>query len=306
MIIVITLLAISYSSVYGATVLHRGTKGRVVIEVQSYLYRLKYIKKSPDGFYGKITQEAVKSFQLENNLTADGIVGPITMKALREAVNFKTQMIEHIVNEGESLAEIAEQYNSSITAIMIKNKLSTNQVEVGVKLLIPSEEKMLQVSSRGRMSGVQMIPWSIVNQLWNNGEKASIVDVETGKSFQVSRLYGYYHADIEPLTKVDTNILKEIYGGKWSWSRRAVIVRIRNLCIAASINGMPHGKKSIPNNGCPGQICAHFLGSRVHQNSSVDSDHLLKIKQAFQVDLNLINVGQPVEETEVIEKLPIY
>lgn len=36
----------------------------------------------PDGFFGPITQEAVTSFQEEHGLTADGIAGPKTIKAL--------------------------------------------------------------------------------------------------------------------------------------------------------------------------------------------------------------------------------
>jgi murein L,D-transpeptidase YcbB/YkuD len=35
-----------------------------------------------DGVFGSKTQDAVKSFQQGNNLTADGIVGPLTWAAL--------------------------------------------------------------------------------------------------------------------------------------------------------------------------------------------------------------------------------
>ncbi len=274
-----------------ADLLRIGSRGKAVIEVQGYLYRLHYMRRRPDGYYGRMTAEAVKSFQLEQSLTPDGIVGIITWTALKESINTKKQVIEHTVAPGETLAEIAERYNSSITAIMIKNKLSGNEVKEGQVLIIPTGLDVTRISSRGRIGGVQVIPWSIVNQLWERGENATVIDVETGQSFRVRRLYGIYHADIEPLTKEDTEIMKTIYGGKWSWSRRSVVVQLRNLHIAASINGMPHGGQSIFDNDFNGQFCAHFLGSRVHQNGKVDPDHLAMIKKAGNVNLGILITG---------------
>lgn len=36
----------------------------------------------PDGIYGPITMQAVIDFQIDNNLVADGIVGPQTWAAI--------------------------------------------------------------------------------------------------------------------------------------------------------------------------------------------------------------------------------
>lgn len=57
-------------------VLRRGSKGAAVKELQ------KLLKLMPDGIFGIITEEAVKSFQDANGLKSDGVVGPATMAKL--------------------------------------------------------------------------------------------------------------------------------------------------------------------------------------------------------------------------------
>lgn len=58
------------------TILKIGSKGQAVSEVQ------KLLKIYPDSVYGPLTKEAVMAFQMENNLTVDGKVGPATMAKL--------------------------------------------------------------------------------------------------------------------------------------------------------------------------------------------------------------------------------
>jgi LysM repeat protein len=230
--------------------------------------------------------EAVKSFQLEHGIVGSGVTDTATYTAIQQAYTQKNSFTEYTVLPGESLVDVSARFNTSIAAIMVQNKLSNNEVSAGQTLIIPAVGTGTRTgSSRSRMGLIQEVPWSIVDQLWKKGEKARIIDVNTGKSFQIKRLYGYYHADVEPLTKYDTQIFKEIYGGSWSWSRRAVIIQVHNLYLAASINGMPHGGRSIYNNNFPGQFCAHFLGSRVHNNSRVDPEHQAMIDKAANATL---------------------
>jgi len=54
----------------------RGSRGEMVRQIQ------KALNLYPDGIYGVITEEAVKSFQMRNGLKPDGIVGPATLAKL--------------------------------------------------------------------------------------------------------------------------------------------------------------------------------------------------------------------------------
>jgi putative chitinase len=62
--------------------LHRGMQGDGVTRLQRALSR-KDISVAIDGVFGSETARAVQHFQRANQLTADGIVGPATWKALQ-------------------------------------------------------------------------------------------------------------------------------------------------------------------------------------------------------------------------------
>ena len=68
--------------------IRRGNKGADVIECQTMLTRLGY-DIGPcgiDGDFGRATEAAVRSFQSDNKLVVDGVVGPMTWDALDKAV----------------------------------------------------------------------------------------------------------------------------------------------------------------------------------------------------------------------------
>lgn len=132
----------------------------------------------------------------------------------------------------------------------------------------------------------QALPWDEAKKLFPRYSIAVLVDVETGKQFEVERRGGTYHADIQPVTNKDTEILKELYPYGWSWKRRAVIAYIGMEAVAASINGMPHGSGKIKGNNFRGHFCIHFKDSRVHLSRKVDLAHQMMVWKA---------AGQPLE-----------
>ncbi len=58
-----------------------GDRGASVTEIQKQLSR-SGIRVEADGYYGRQTQQAIKTFQKRHRLAADGVVGPATYKAL--------------------------------------------------------------------------------------------------------------------------------------------------------------------------------------------------------------------------------
>ena len=90
--------------------LRRGSKGEFVTMLQTELIRLGYAlpKYGVDGDFGKETEMAVKYFQQDNLLTADGVVGPKTWKALdgSDAMKMYSVTIPHLArHEAEALVK---------------------------------------------------------------------------------------------------------------------------------------------------------------------------------------------------------
>ena len=65
-----------------AAILRQGAKGSEVKEVQRRLKQWGYYNGAVEGVFGAGTKKAVIAFQKKNGLTADGVVGKSTYKAL--------------------------------------------------------------------------------------------------------------------------------------------------------------------------------------------------------------------------------
>lgn len=137
---------------------------------------------------------------------------------------------------------------------------------------------------------IEIQDWEAVNKIIPKYSLFTVIDVESGKSFNVQRRAGSRHADVQPLTREDTRIMKEIYGGNWSWRRRAVLILADDNLIPASMHGMPHGAGSLPNGFC-GHFCIHFMGSTTHRTGKADiSHHVMILKAAGRINEYMNNL----------------
>jgi peptidoglycan hydrolase-like protein with peptidoglycan-binding domain len=60
-----------------------------VAEIQTKLRKLGYFRGPSTGFFGRVTETAVKKFQQDYNLEVDGVVGPQTLATLNKNLNAK-------------------------------------------------------------------------------------------------------------------------------------------------------------------------------------------------------------------------
>lgn len=82
LILVIACTVIPYTDTTVNTLSKLGSRGNEVRKIQTKLKELGYYNGSADGIYGVKTQKAVKAFQKNCGITADGIAGPKTLKFL--------------------------------------------------------------------------------------------------------------------------------------------------------------------------------------------------------------------------------
>lgn len=229
-----------------STTLRKGSEGSAVKSLQLKLIGLGYLAKgSDDGKFGAKTENAVRAFQRNNGLSADGVAGPATQAKL--------------VSSNAVKASSASGENTDLPE--------------------PGSGRQEAPSA----SGVQLLDWfETVKYTLPKNKDLSIYDVRTGLTYTVRSFSNGNHADVEPVTKEDTAIMLKTYNGKWSWDPRPVWVSYNGITVAASINGMPHASGPNKNNGMDGQVCLHFLNSRTHNgNTAFEKRHQDGVQEAW-------------------------
>ena len=81
-ILLLNTLVLGFAQSALAASYRQGDSGSAVTTIQTKLKRWGYFDGPVDGVYGSKTTKAMRSFQQKNGLTADGVAGPATLKAL--------------------------------------------------------------------------------------------------------------------------------------------------------------------------------------------------------------------------------
>ena len=202
-----------------------GDTGSMVLWIQESLHELKYYSGDLSSHYGDKTKEAVRRFQKDNGLSADGVAGPKTIAKIMDKIT------------GSSTGGTGNAtYNATIYNIdwfANKSKIITG-----------------------------------------TATNYTLTDIKTGRTMGIKIQSAGNHADVEPLTKADTEVLCSLYGvanasqleSMNKWQRRAVVMTNKNTGrqFVGSIYAIPHGQDTVSGNGFDGQFCLHFKGSTIH------------------------------------------
>ncbi|MDW7675333.1 MAG: LysM peptidoglycan-binding domain-containing protein, partial [Bacillota bacterium] len=201
-----------------------------------------------------------------------------------ELWNIPEGVVLHYIQSGESFWQLINRYRTSKEAIVATNKLNSNLLMINQPLFIPINSaipvSIIPPSLQATPGFGQLLEWKYVSWLINPGSIVTIEDLQTGKKFQAYRLGGSNHADMEPYSAADTKVMSDIYGGRWSWEVRPVLVTVGDQVLAASISAMPHSIQTITNNNFNGHFDLYFLNSKTHNTNSLNTNHQAATKKA--------------------------
>jgi hypothetical protein len=232
----------------------------------------------------KVIQQALKQNGTFKFYKTTTYYGCITEKAVRDFQKKHYLLVDGIAGK-QTLGKMRElkliQSNSKNTNVSPNVSRGQNRTKYGEALSWWTEVKDKQVKI---------------------GDVLRVQDFKTGQQFFVQVTYGTNHADVEAVTKKDTEIMKKVWGG-FSWERRSVLVYNGSKVIAASMTNMPHagvdwapeGKTvsgrsggygtgynldKVKGNGMNGVVDLHFKNSTRHMDNKVDSKHQKEIRAA--------------------------
>lgn len=253
------------------------------------------------------------------------IFQPITLHKI-EASALNTKLLLKVGSKNQSVTLLQEKlkelgyfngkstgYYGSITKESVKKFQKSNKLVADgiagkstLKSLNKAKSKTKPVTRGTRSTSTLNWTWfEKIETILPRGSVFTVLDIYTGKSFSAERTFGTNHADVEPVSKKDTNILKKIYGNEWSWERRPIVVKYNDLSIPASMSGMPHAGiddapstsyvrsrsgdygagtnlDAIKDNNMDGHFDIHFLDSKTHTSNKVDKDHQTAIQSAIE------------------------
>ena len=276
-------------------ILKKGMTGSDVAWVQSRLMELGY-SVTVTNVYDDATFAAVKAFQQLNGLEADGTAGSQTFVLLKsdsarranaDPLTYTTVRIDQSGSDVKKVqtdlkelgypVSVTGEYDTdthnAVVAFQQRNGLVisgiadalTRQVLHGgggkpystpVETLPPSEG----LATGPAVSQLKLLHWQKeIKPNARAGQTITIFDPNTSLSWKLVLYSLGNHADSQPATWRDTQIMNRSFGST-SWTIHPVYVMLPDgQWTMATMHNRPHLYGSITDNGFGGHLCVHFL-----------------------------------------------
>ncbi len=280
--------------------LRKGYTGDDVRYLQQLLTELNYYAGSHNATYDDATMAAVKAFQSNNGLTADGLAGAKTYAVLLggsakaagvtsapqttyttlklNSTGAAVTALQKALQELGYVASVTGTYSSETRSAVADFQLRNNLTADGIagqqtqtvlysgsaksaSTELPALEAGAGVIDGPSKSQVQLLHWyNDVKPSVRSGQQILVFDPATSRSWTL-RFYSLgHHADSEPLTLRDTQIMNVAFGNKTTWTPKPVYVKLPDgRWTVAATHNTPHLSGSILGNGFDGHLCVHFL-----------------------------------------------
>ncbi|NLD35150.1 MAG: SH3 domain-containing protein [Clostridiales bacterium] len=207
-----------------SSTLRIGDSGAPVKAMQQRLIELKYLIGGADGIFGPKTFLALQSFQSNNKLQSDGVAGSLT------------------------LAKLAD----------------TRALAAGGAAPLPTPtpapvQPASPVFTAPLASEVRLGDWyTEVRSRLRSMPKVIVYDFMSGAHYNINVFSVGKHADGEPPTKQDTQIMEKALGYN-NWDPRPVwVIFSDGRVYMGSTHSHGHEVDHNANNGLTGHICIHF------------------------------------------------
>ncbi|WP_227937116.1 cell wall hydrolase [Alkalihalobacillus deserti] len=160
-LLLITMLGFP-KELFAQTSLQKEDVGAGVIELQEKLIALEYLHTNATGYYGSLTEEAVRQLQQDFQLTADGITGANTFYRLGEI-----EKLARIVH-GEARGEPYE--GQVAVAAVIKNRLHSSEFPSSIEEVVYQRNAFTAVHDGQYNLPPTSISYKAVRDAWTGSD----------------------------------------------------------------------------------------------------------------------------------------
>ncbi|KUO74700.1 MAG: hypothetical protein APF77_03685 [Clostridia bacterium BRH_c25] len=225
-----------------ADVLKNGSRGEGVKKLQTELKKKGYFTAGVTGYFGSLTEAAVKRFQAASKLAVDGVVGANTTKALFGAAGTSSGKVE-----------LLDWWSGASKVFKIGMTAKVTDVRTGKTFNI--------VRTYG-------------------GNHADCEAKTTADSNKIKEIWGGWSWTRRPVVIEVSG--RKIAASIAAMPHAGVDGAPASKTVSSRSGGYGKGANldKIKNNGMSGVIDVHFLNSRTHGTNKVDKNHQAAVKEA--------------------------